>query len=489
MSVARTEQRQEVECASEPNWKCTYPSCQKFFDCEKTMKRHKLSDPEHNYCKKCDVDCESWEELVQHKVNLMQKFWSDKTKQAGDQPKHITCEFCGEDFKSFGGRKTHRTRMHAADQSIFCPAKDEGCHCLFTRAAHMIQHLEQGHCPIISAYDFETSIVHKRVMEEILKDPAVFTEKLYSSMAYAGAYNEPILVTNGGGVRDAGDDEAGGVSLLDEEVAGQKGGCTPLAAEVNLIDLNATTPRPHREAWPRLSSESSYASSTPPDSHKASLHANTEAPSGRDVFKGYTQVWPPLKSTKSAPPVDSDNGSDDDSDVDSDDAETPAPTTTSKKPLPAWTTGQTSKELFKHAKPTHLSKDLAHRMEKHGLAKKKSINLMYSHFYDPRSADYNPDFFRCSLTHKYECPFPDCSGFVYDTYVEMEYHLMQTHLRTRIVCTTCLKRFNSATALTAHIESAGRCRIKDSNNYEKVWSLMLWRGKVMLTRLHSFLTR
>jgi hypothetical protein len=84
--------------------------CGKYFETEKDMKRHKKADPEHYYCKKCDVDCEDWDDLTRHKVKLMEPWLGGRPADADkdDHPVHITCEFCGEDFKTFGGRKKHR---------------------------------------------------------------------------------------------------------------------------------------------------------------------------------------------------------------------------------------------------------------------------------------------------------------------------------------------------------------------------------------------
>ena len=94
------------------NVKCTYPDCMKYFKTEKEMKGHKLLEPEHNYCKKCNVDCKDWEDLIQHKVMAMTPFLEGRMKHNEDEnPKHIVCEFCGVDFKSFGGRKRHREQV------------------------------------------------------------------------------------------------------------------------------------------------------------------------------------------------------------------------------------------------------------------------------------------------------------------------------------------------------------------------------------------
>ena len=58
------------------------------------MKNHKRNDPEHDYCNKCDVDCDSWDDFVEHKANANPKV-------------HIACLHCGQDFKSIPGRNRH----------------------------------------------------------------------------------------------------------------------------------------------------------------------------------------------------------------------------------------------------------------------------------------------------------------------------------------------------------------------------------------------
>ena len=101
------------------NVQCTYEDCSKWFETEKLMKKHKKDDPAHAYCKRCDVDCLDWEDLTRHKAELMQPWLEGKMKDRGpdEHPVHITCEFCGEDFKSFGGRKLHREQV---SQSSAC---------------------------------------------------------------------------------------------------------------------------------------------------------------------------------------------------------------------------------------------------------------------------------------------------------------------------------------------------------------------------------
>lgn len=96
--------------------KCTYAKCSKRFDTEKEMKYHKLDEPDHFYCKKCDFDGKDDQELKLHKVATMQPWVEGRMKQNKDEsPKHIVCEFCGMDFKSFGGRRIHRDQVSSRD--------------------------------------------------------------------------------------------------------------------------------------------------------------------------------------------------------------------------------------------------------------------------------------------------------------------------------------------------------------------------------------
>lgn len=94
--------------------KCTLSGCYKSFDTEKEMKRHKVDDPLHFFCRKCNVDCEDWEALIEHKVDGMAPWVECRTDNRPEGlPPHIVCEFCGEDFKSMGGRLIHRETVRS----------------------------------------------------------------------------------------------------------------------------------------------------------------------------------------------------------------------------------------------------------------------------------------------------------------------------------------------------------------------------------------
>lgn len=57
--------RQPADNTKTLPFECTYPNCIKRFATEKEMKLHKKGAEDHYYCKKCDVDCEDWDELTQ----------------------------------------------------------------------------------------------------------------------------------------------------------------------------------------------------------------------------------------------------------------------------------------------------------------------------------------------------------------------------------------------------------------------------------------
>ncbi|KAI7160201.1 hypothetical protein KC352_g26994, partial [Hortaea werneckii] len=376
-----------------------------------------------------------------HKVSMMAEFWADKDRKPGDSPAHITCEFCGMDFKSFGGRKKHREQFHPADQSIYCPGKDDGCHLLFTRAAHMIAHLEEGECAVIGAYEFRASIVHKHIIKQIMENPEEFAHNLQANKAFADRRRGLGVIVDSTESHKQGERKNG--NILDEESEEQISGYKPLQPETELMQAPSPSSRAKQETWPRLPRS---ALSQMNDSMK-SMSIGSQAASSSGVETCTSFASPTSSATVDGREV----------------KETKA---NPKGTLAAWSTGKTSQALFKDAKPTLPSRELAKKHEEE-LASPQN-NLMYSHFYDPESPEYDPDFFLSPYTERYECPFPGCGfegGSSFDTPSELQDHLSWAHLRTNFSCTTCFKRFVSATALVAHIESTQRCRVKDSSNY------------------------
>ncbi|KAK0929333.1 hypothetical protein LTR91_010101 [Friedmanniomyces endolithicus] len=478
---------------------CTYQKCQQRFVSTEEMQRHKKQAPEHDYCKKCDVDCADWEELLQHKVSVMDDFFRHRHSLGPDAKcAHITFEFCGEDFKSFGGRRGHRDQMHPADQEIRC----SGCEALFTRAGNFVAHLEGGDCPEISAYEFRASIIHKHLLKEIFKDPGEFNARMEACRVDLGLPGSSI--TDG---TEGEEPEEGGVGLLDEEHAEQKTGYHALEP-----DVENSFARPVCETWPRLpglqipelsramrsmsitanasSVNGSEAAASDVTSRRGGLKVLTEStrsdpwPSLVSTISvasptsesSHSRPWPYVNSPTSNASVASHGEDDTISSPGSDTTTVNYPTT--KKPTAAWT-GSTTKTLFKPTRPnppastpstTLLTRPRQYLQPQPQQASNNSTNFLYLRFYDPSSPDYLPTRFYNPRLSTFCCPFPACDPeeCQYDSLSDLELHFQHWHLSPRFVCPMCLKRFGSAGAQVAHMEGAVRCRVKEGKDYRLV---------------------
>jgi hypothetical protein len=80
---------------------CFYEYCTEGFEREKDLKVHKHEN--HNYCRVCDEDFDSFDELLYHKINS--EF-------------HICCCVCGDDFHSEGGRDHHQRQVSIGPSCI-----------------------------------------------------------------------------------------------------------------------------------------------------------------------------------------------------------------------------------------------------------------------------------------------------------------------------------------------------------------------------------
>jgi Zinc finger, C2H2 type len=90
--------------------KCTYQECFRYFSNEKDMKAHKKKEPSHEYCHKCDVDCEDDSDLLIHMIESgkhskrLTGFFFRPTLTFASQ---VVCPMCGMEFKSNAGLEAH----------------------------------------------------------------------------------------------------------------------------------------------------------------------------------------------------------------------------------------------------------------------------------------------------------------------------------------------------------------------------------------------
>jgi len=126
--------------------KCTFADCYLLFKTIKDMKRHKEYADEHDYCRICNEDFEDWDSWSRHNAHwsgkdLFGKMKADYEKERKEKTKEGKsvfavkkeemisslgeeaekygalkhhdwgCKFCGELFKSEGGREHHLNQV------------------------------------------------------------------------------------------------------------------------------------------------------------------------------------------------------------------------------------------------------------------------------------------------------------------------------------------------------------------------------------------
>ncbi|CAK3795614.1 hypothetical protein CB0940_02692 [Lecanosticta acicola] len=420
-------------------FECTYPECPHRFETLKGMQRHKKYYADHYYCKRCDVDCDSWEELTAHKVDNMAPYVEGKIQPTPDNmPDHIVCEFCGEDFKSFGGRKIHRERMHEADQNVGCP----GCGQTFIRAANMIEHIEEDHCSVIRRIDFIRSIHRKCIIKQIMKDPHIFRANLELNEMSHAQYES---VLDHSGYEHKGHQE-GRDMLLDQYDDEQEGGHKALQPEVDLIDMK--DPYEVKQDWPGLPKQQESNMSQPSLSNAMSKMSLKSASAS-----GSSKLY-----HRDSAAEDGHNSSQ------------------SSNKIAAWGGKSTSKALFPNAKPTppqpgDYDAILQHHAQQ--AAANDATNALKVDFWDPQAEGYSAHRFYNALIQKYCCPFPDCTETTsrmpaeYDTHTDLEHHIVLAHTMRVLNCVNCSKRFRSVAGLVAHAESTKKCGIAQSKDFNR----------------------
>ncbi|KAG9194123.1 hypothetical protein G6011_04158 [Alternaria panax] len=408
------------------------------FDTEKIMKNHKKNFDDHEYCHKCDEDFETFEDYAMHKIIRPEEH-------------NKACRVCGDEFKSTSGLKRHIELNHKVDQKLTCI----GCQKSFYRACLFIEHLEFGHCGVISASQFQGHIVHKHLITEYLQNGQARDRLNQKTSKYEAA----IDLEEDGGVQlsnDPIDDEAdiekveftaikpdvptgeptpvfggrypllptqtGFVPDVDVEIASMMGGMS-LNGDAD-VDSDGSTviESPCAIAFPAIPPSPSRPESVQ-SQYGSSIHGGSET-HGSSVSSSNreTKVWGPRKGKS------------------------------------------TGSILFPNTKPKALPSDFSISAHDEAMEKEHGPNLLRDRFWDPMSADWNPEKFYDSIVNKYYCPFVCEQNF--DIRQDLNTHILADHRITRMKCPKCLKYFNSATALMAHCESRGaRCSISHADDF------------------------
>ncbi|KAL9624086.1 MAG: hypothetical protein Q9160_001608 [Pyrenula sp. 1 TL-2023] len=138
---------------------CTFTDCIRRFSSEKEMIRHKVDDPDHEYCKRCKLDFDTEEEMFMHVIT---------------SPRH----------------------------ELACV----GCRCIFARASLYMHHVETDDCDILTRKIFDL----QRAQKQLIKDA-------FQMRLNAESSDDPMPVSKA--TESAPSTEDGGVALplLDTE--------------------------------------------------------------------------------------------------------------------------------------------------------------------------------------------------------------------------------------------------------------------------------
>ncbi|KAF2740138.1 hypothetical protein EJ04DRAFT_482870 [Polyplosphaeria fusca] len=369
--------------------KCTYNDCGASFDTEKQMRSHKKNSEEHDYCSKCNQDFDSPEDFNNHKVMR-----PDMHKKA--------CRVCGDEFKSDGGLRNHINDNHKVNQKIKCP----GCHDIFFAAKHLIEHLEYGHCRVISAIQFQGCIIHKHLISKMLTDSAALQRFFQKISKFDAALDTT---------------EGGGVDLFEQD-----------QDEVQDVRMPALQPVEEGKnvsedlvAWPGVSAQKF-------DRVTASLRS----------MSLQSAASPGSRSSSPAAGV-------------------AKASTREEKP---WNTGRAAVALFPDAKPTPAPSEWGMQQYEQAQEQEHGINILRTRFWDPTAESWNPERFLEPMSREYYCPFICEQHFKIPA--DLNRHIMNDHRITKMRCPHCLNQFKSCTALVTHCESSkSKCGISRTEDF------------------------
>ncbi|KAL5119616.1 hypothetical protein ACEQ8H_002462 [Pleosporales sp. CAS-2024a] len=399
--------------------RCTFEGCYQSFDTVKLMKRHKKYTDDHDYCHVCDKDFSDFASYTFHKITE-----PDKHGKA--------CRVCGDEFKSEAGLKRHIDLSHKVDQRLTCI----GCQESFYRACLFIEHLEFGHCEVISATQFQSHLIHKYLITEYMKGGDAYLRFQQKQAKYEAAIDC--------------DTEDGGIELTDQ-VFGDEG-----IAEVEYEAIRpdeAPMTDTHVSPYPALPSQKRTAHATRSD---VASKLGSMSLEGGSEYSGSTAVM----SSTLANALESDSPSK----VPSVQGSTNARSTHQPKAWGSRNGKSASSVLFPNAKPTPVTEEFSISAYDEQKDLERGPNMLQSHFWDPNGNDFEQERWFDTLISKYYCPFV-CEQ-TFDTASDQRAHISEDHRITRMKCPTCLKYFKSATALMSHCESRGsRCEINKADDY------------------------
>ncbi|KAF1918524.1 hypothetical protein BDU57DRAFT_445196 [Ampelomyces quisqualis] len=399
--------------------KCTYDDCYDSFDTESAMKRHKKYSDEHDYCHKCDEDFPDFEAFAFHKI-----LRPDEHDKA--------CRVCGDEFKSLSGMRRHIELNHKVDQKLICI----GCHKPFYRACLFIEHLEFGHCDVISASQFQKHIVHKLLITQLLDDSNHYARFLQKQSNYEASQDH----------EEEGGVDLGSAMLDDEEIEDVK--FKAIEPDTRCDSVAAWDAGP----YPPLPSKASGLASALGGLSLTGMASESSTVVHSPLSSPKDSSFSAQSSRRLAHHVSSTQGS--------------VSTSNNRQPK-VWGSRNgksTSSTLFPGAKPTPVPSEFSVAAYDDRMEQERGPHMMKSRFWDPESSEFDPERFYDAVVQRYYCPFVCEQNFL--TPADLTNHIHDDHRIVRMKCPACLKYFKSATALMAHCESLGaKCNINQADNF------------------------
>jgi len=228
----------------------------------------------------------------------------------------------------------------------------------------MVEHLEFGHCLVVSSEQFMGHIVHKHLITELLKGGNVYDRFLKKIAKFDAA--QDFEEEGGVGLNDV---------LNDDENDAREVKFKAIKPEYS-PEKQVTHPGP----YPPLPSQ---------EGSTASVSSDLTATMGR------MSIGEPASESDTV--VGSTNGGRG--------VESSIKTSSTGRQSKPWT-GRSSKQLFPEAKPTPAPSEFSVALHDEQMEQEHGINIMNTRFWDPLSVDFNPERFYDTMTQMYLCPFP-----------------------------------------------------------------------------------
>ncbi|KAL2444116.1 hypothetical protein ABEF95_015042 [Exophiala dermatitidis] len=419
--------------------KCTYADCFRHFSSREAMITHKIKDPDHSYCEKCDVDCEDDMLLFIHQLG---------------SAAHICCPVCALEFKTAAGRDRHLEQNHRTAQKLDCA----GCQERFTSASALMHHIENDECSVIRQTDFQM----QRAEKQIHKDAFLASGEPFSTTA-SGYYDPSALNANNGtdllGARDVYDSSRSFNNALGGPIVPDSYEQFPPLSKPSAPSPATEQPTPTKSALGKNAQDTAtnLMDFDKVEKGMAGLeighNAWTKWAQGGKAAdsQGYIKGWLATMNSSSTPPMD--NTSEVASMYDK-----KAVSTVSAN-VPPRVAPNVAPSVTPSMQPPNPNASVVH----------ERIIHMPAHSIVSTNAPLDIERFFDSLHQKYICPGQKC-GRQFATPHNFRQHLLTSaHVGGQVTCPTCLKRFATTFAWVAHCESASkRCDIRNSTNFNHV---------------------